>query len=245
MPSYLSDLLTRLPRGMLHLHLGHFVGGDGVAEAQQRMTHEVLRRLQLVDGLAVLDVGCGIGGTLAAIADGWSGMRLVGLNIAADQLEYAERNVPEAEFVLGDAVSLPFADGSFDRVVCLEAMFHFSSRARFFAEVARVSRPDGVFAGSDLRIRRGADPALVRMVVEGLGPWPDPFGTDTGGFEDEDVTDAVRPTFRAMYGDAVDDPARLGNAGDRGTAALGALCEAGDLTAHYVHGGRVQTSPSE
>jgi MPBQ/MSBQ methyltransferase len=43
----------------------------------------------------------------------------------------------------GDALALPFKDGSVDKVLCLEAAFHFPRRDRFLAEVARVLAPGG------------------------------------------------------------------------------------------------------
>lgn len=53
-----------------------------------------------------------------------------------------------------DGTRLPFADASFDAVVCFTVLHHVPSPAqqdRVFAEAARVLRPGGVFAGSDSR----------------------------------------------------------------------------------------------
>jgi SAM-dependent methyltransferase len=82
--------------------------------------------------------------------------------------------------VEANACALPFEDASFDRVLCIEAMFHFPSRQRFFQEVTRVLRPGGVFVASDIRLRteRIAALGISRAEVEaalprGFGPWPD------------------------------------------------------------------------
>src|SRR5438270_501703 len=41
------------------------------------------------------------------------------------------------------ADSLPWRDASFDRVCCINALHHFSDRARFFAEARRILKPGG------------------------------------------------------------------------------------------------------
>jgi len=43
----------------------------------------------------------------------------------------------------GRAESLPWRDGSFDRLFCINALHHFADRAAFFAEAVRVLRPGG------------------------------------------------------------------------------------------------------
>ncbi|MGH3841882.1 MAG: class I SAM-dependent methyltransferase [Pseudonocardiaceae bacterium] len=55
----------------------------------------------------------------------------------------------------GDGAALPFADASFDAVVCFTMLHHMPSarqQDRLFAQVTRVLRPGGTFAGSDSRL---------------------------------------------------------------------------------------------
>ena len=55
----------------------------------------------------------------------------------------------------GDATALPYADKSFDAVVCFTMLHHVPSQEKqnqLFAEAMRVLRPGGVFAGSDSRL---------------------------------------------------------------------------------------------
>ena len=68
----------------------------------------------------VLDVGCGTGGFTAAIASA-SAARVVGVDQSRDFIEFARNHQQtqrrSAGWVNGDAKELPFAGGSFDRVV--------------------------------------------------------------------------------------------------------------------------------
>lgn len=93
----------------------------------------------------VLDLACGTGyGTahLAAAAN-----RVVGADVDEDSVAYARRRyaAPNAEYVVADASSLPFADGSFDTVCSFETIEHLPDRESYLAEVVRVLRPAGTF----------------------------------------------------------------------------------------------------
>jgi SAM-dependent methyltransferase len=73
-----------------------------------------------------------------------------------------------ARAVCADACRLPFADGSFDGLISVEAAFHFSSRERFFGEAFRVLRPGGVITMSDvptLRRPQGLREAVAAVAM--------------------------------------------------------------------------------
>jgi SAM-dependent methyltransferase len=61
-------------------------------------------------------------------------------------LAVARRARPDLEWRQGDVASLPFADGSFDAVLCQMALMFFPDRVRAVREMARVGRPGGVVA---------------------------------------------------------------------------------------------------
>lgn len=144
-----------------HVHWGYWHDpgdADGTladfAAAAERMTDQVCDAGGARDGAAILDVGCGFGGTLGRLDERFSGVALTGLNIDARQLDRARRALaprPGNTLALeqGDACRMPFPDASFDVVLALECAFHFESRARFFAEARRVLRPGGRLALSD------------------------------------------------------------------------------------------------
>lgn len=134
-----------------HVHWGYWedpARADGsaadFAAAAARLSRRVIAAGGVGDGQRVLDVGCGFGGTLAELGRFLPALELVGLNIDPRQLAHARRRLAlNIDLVCGDACRLPFADASFDAVLCVEAIFHFRSRADFFAEAKRVLRPGG------------------------------------------------------------------------------------------------------
>jgi SAM-dependent methyltransferase len=108
---------------------------------------------QLVDiagvkrGHAVLDVACGTGIVARTAADRLgAGSHVVGLDLNEAMLTVARRVRPELEWRQGDVAALPFADASFDAVLCQMALMFFPDRARAIRELGRVARPSGVVA---------------------------------------------------------------------------------------------------
>lgn len=111
-------------------------------------------------GKAVLEVSCGHGGGASYLARTFRPARYVGLDLNAAGVEFCRRRhagIAGLEFVCGDACALPFADGSFDVVVNVEASHCYPDFARFLSEVARVLRPGGRFLYADFRFAEGGD----------------------------------------------------------------------------------------
>ena len=92
----------------------------------------------------VLEVGCGTGHWLAFVARTSGDSAVVaGLEPSGPMLRRARTAAPSARLVCGRAEELPFGTASFDRVFCVNALHHFTDRARFFAEARRVLKPAG------------------------------------------------------------------------------------------------------
>ncbi len=96
-----------------------------------------------VEGMRVLDAGCGLGYGSAMLAER-SPASLVGLDLSAEALERARQELGEAvQLVTGDIRELPFESDSFDLVVCFEVIEHVERQERALAELRRVLAPQG------------------------------------------------------------------------------------------------------
>ncbi len=194
-PVYFDYLIDAFHRGASgrYVHLGYWDAPPGVAKedfvaAQQRLDDRLVAMAGLEAGQDVLDAGCGFGGTLGGLNRRLAGMRLTGVNIDPRQLEICRMQLPandnRFEWHESDACRLPFPDASFDRVLCIEAMFHFNSRRAFFREAARVLKPGGALVGSDITIATSAKAfdapgfCIEGPLQDGYGPWPDFWGDD-------------------------------------------------------------------
>ena len=70
-------------------------------------------------------------------------MPAAGIDPSAAMLERARIAAPSARLVRARAEDLPWRDGAFDRIFCVNALHHFADRHRFFAEARRVLKPGG------------------------------------------------------------------------------------------------------
>ncbi len=118
------------------------VAGHEVHVCRYREARTLLRWLgDDLRGLRVLDVAGG-DGYWAGRARG-RGARAVALDLAGHKLTRGSQLSAPPALIRGDALGLPFADGSFDRVMSICAIEHFDDGARALDEMVRVLAPDG------------------------------------------------------------------------------------------------------
>jgi len=102
------------------------------------------RATGLEPGGSALDVACG-SGKLTAVLSRIAGPRgrVVGLDFSPLMLEIARRDHAGIEFLEGDALSLPFDDGSFDAATIAFGLRNLSNPVRGLREMLRVVKPGG------------------------------------------------------------------------------------------------------
>ena len=105
---------------------------------------EVAALLAALPPAHTLDVACGTGFQTQHLPGD-----VVGLDQSASMLEIAATRLPDATFVVGDALALPFADGSFERLFTSYFYCHLeeADRVAFLAEARRVA-PELIVLGS-------------------------------------------------------------------------------------------------
>jgi ubiquinone/menaquinone biosynthesis C-methylase UbiE len=109
----------------------------------------MIRALALPKGARILEVGCGRGIALPALARVLEPIRLVGVDIDRELLGLAGARLiatgVSAELRRADVRALPFLDCSFDLVIDFGTCYHIAWAARALAEIARVLAPGGLF----------------------------------------------------------------------------------------------------
>jgi demethylmenaquinone methyltransferase/2-methoxy-6-polyprenyl-1,4-benzoquinol methylase len=119
-------------------------------------------------GDKVLDSCCGTGDLAIAAAE--AGGKVTGLDFSNPMLERARRKAPELEWVEGDALALPFADGSFDAAMVGFGVRNLSELDRGLCELRRVLRPGGRLAILEITRPRGLLAPFYRLWFDVLIP---------------------------------------------------------------------------
>ncbi|MBI5490441.1 MAG: class I SAM-dependent methyltransferase, partial [Deltaproteobacteria bacterium] len=138
--------------------------GDSFHPGGEALTRELLAAVHVGPADRLLDVAAGPG-TSSVLAAVETGCRVTALDLSEKNLEHAAalartRGVAERVDVRpADAERLPFPDESFDVVLCECAFCTFPDKTRAAAELARVLRPGGRLALSDMVLDRDRFPA--------------------------------------------------------------------------------------
>lgn len=133
--------------------------GDSLHPGGVELTMRLANELALAEGARVLDVACGNGMSLRAIAKSHA-VRPFGIDAAA-----AEQDDEALTIRRGDAHAIPFDAGLFDAIVCECALSTFADQRRALSEMHRVLRPGGRVAVSDMTVEG--------PIPDSLRPWVD------------------------------------------------------------------------
>ena len=119
-------------------------------------TGTLLRRFMGDDPAAIaVEIGCGTGHWLRELAG--SVRTLIGVDLSWGMLERARGAAPAAPLVRADAVFLPVAAASVDRLFCVNVLHHVRDDAAFIRECRRALRPGGRFVTIGLDPHTGTD----------------------------------------------------------------------------------------
>ena len=138
------------------LHFAPIAPEESLDEAIVRHQRLLIKKLELQDGMNVIDVGCGLGGPLRRVAKE-SGAKVLGINNNEQQLEKARQKTTEAELdQLAEYRECNFMDlsslkpDSFDAGYAIESTCYAPSKERAFAEIFRVLKPGALFWGQEM-----------------------------------------------------------------------------------------------
>ena len=146
------------------LHFAPLSPLESLEESQARHQRLMIAKLELQEGMTVIDVGCGIGGPMRRVARE-AGVRVLGVNNNEIQLDKARALNAEAGIDhMVDYLACSFmnmsavADGSFDRGYAIESTCHAPDKAGAFAEIYRVLKPGALFWGQEMCMTDKFDP---------------------------------------------------------------------------------------
>lgn len=135
-----------------HMHHGLYPAGAPARthqEAQVALIDETLAWAGVSKVTAMVDVGCGIGGSSRHILRLYPKAKAQGITLSprqaarATELSAAAGLGARTTFQVADALAQPFPDASFDLVWSLESGEHMPDKKKFVGELARVCSPGG------------------------------------------------------------------------------------------------------
>jgi SAM-dependent methyltransferase len=129
------------------------VAGDALRPGGLALTERALAACRFSPGDRVLDLGCGPGLTLGCLVG--EGLSALGLDASE---AFSAQAAARGPVLRGRAQAIPLRDGCLDGVFCECVLSATGDAPASLAEVARVLRPGGLLALSDLYLRAGQAP---------------------------------------------------------------------------------------
>ncbi len=149
-----------VPAEFFHLHLGprlkyscalYPTGNETLAQAEQHMFELYAERAGLVDGMRIMDLGCGWGSLSLWLAERYPRSQIVGLSNSHGQREFIEgrartRGFGNLKILTGNIVEFEYegtgVETNFDRVMSIEMFEHMKNYGLLLAKISRWMKPD-------------------------------------------------------------------------------------------------------
>ncbi len=146
------------------LHFAPLSPQESLEDSKIRHQRLMIDKLELREGMTVIDVGCGVGGPMRRVVRE-AGVRVVGVNSSRIQLDKAKSLNAEAGLEhMVDYLACSFmdmgdiADNTFDRGYAIESTCHAPDKAGAFAEIYRVLKPGALLWGQEMCMTDNFDP---------------------------------------------------------------------------------------
>lgn len=98
----------------------------------------------------ILDVGCASGFLTSRITDFFPLAESFGIDSYKEAIQFGQKSYPNIKLRYGDAHKLPFKNGSFDLITCIETLEHLENPKGAICEMARCLKKDGyILIGQD------------------------------------------------------------------------------------------------
>ncbi|MCY4113334.1 MAG: class I SAM-dependent methyltransferase [Chloroflexi bacterium] len=150
------------------LHFAPLSPRESLEDSKTRHQRLIIDKLELREGMTVIDVGCGIGGPMRRVIRE-ARVSVLGVNSNDIQLEKAKSLDAEAGLDhMADYLACSFmdmgaiADDTFDRGYAIESTCHAPDKAGAFAEIYRVLKPGALFWGQEMCLTDAFNPSDKR-----------------------------------------------------------------------------------
>lgn len=149
-PGLFEEITQRLKSqslDMKNIKRADIAGVDEFHVRGAQVSKELATSMNL-EGLKILDVGCGLGGPVRMLADDY-GCSVIGIDMSADYIRTAIKLSKLVglsgltDYHQGDALALPFEDCSFDIVWTQHVQMNIDNKQQFYSEIQRVLAPMG------------------------------------------------------------------------------------------------------